>query len=823
MPTELTLVQRRELTQQHATRYLDEDAGVIAWNNTGKGPKVLNWVNNARFTYEQIKTFTGHTKIGAVLGPEANGVCDIDLDCDIARRLAPFFLPKTPIKSGRATSYQSHWWYKISADDFDDVRYDIVRDPITKETLLEFRWGTADKPHQTVIPPSLHEASNEITEWNLDDSDMHHSSAPFSGMPVVKASELIRRFNLLAAATLIARHWPGEGSRQDTMLALAGGLAKSDWTLDQTIQFMRCLFAVLGEGRDPSELERRISGIRNTYNRYEKDGKKSISGFATLTDFIKVEVVERFCDQLNIKWRKGLVGYAATDIKAQEIREKHELDDFGNIERFIHAYEHTLRYVPDIKSWFVFNGQRWRLDNVNIVNGLAHNLHKLIRDEAEQRATSQRERDEYISLSLKSRGHLKMEQFTRALNKLPELSTTIDMFDANIHLLNVLNGTLNLRAPLEDGTFELRPFDAGDLITLQADVLYDPLATCPRWLRFIELICLGDKETIRLFQQMCGYALTGSTAARKWFILYGLGANGKTTLETTLALILGGYAVRINTETLVAKPTHHADQPRDDVVRLRGRRYAYGSEFAEGKQLDTPLIKDITGGDAITFRTLYARAITFTPQCKIWLGANHKPIIRDDTNSIWDRMVGIPMDYRFPENERRPLEIVIAEFMQEASGILNWALEGLKQLMINGWQFDLGSRQVAFIEQYRKDSDMFGAFISENLIVDPNDKQCFEGTDLIYQAYSIHAKDNNEYPMTSTRFTQKLKERYPWLTQRNSTRYDRTLKRSLSIKVWQGIKQKTAMEARNETTEARNETIESDADAGKCDESPPSC
>src|SRR5690606_31609937 len=63
---------------------------------------------------------------------------------------------------------------------------------------------------------------------------------------------------------------------------------------------------------------------------------------------------------------------------------------------------------------------------------------------------------------------------------LPGVPVAPDELDADPWLLNVQNGTLDLR------TGELRPHRREDLLMMIAGTSYDPNATCPTYDRFLE-------------------------------------------------------------------------------------------------------------------------------------------------------------------------------------------------------------------------------------------------------------------------------------------------------------------------------------------------
>jgi putative DNA primase/helicase len=178
-------------------------------------------------------------------------------------------------------------------------------------------------------------------------------------------------------------------------------------------------------------------------------------------------------------------------------------------------------------------------------------------------------------------------------------------------------------------------------------------------------------DVINFLQTASGWAITGNTEEQTMFILYGSGANGKTTFLNTILSILGDYGTATPTETFMRKT---GDQITNDIARLRGTRFVTTTEAEQGRRLSEPLIKKITGNDQMTARFLYGEFFNFVPTFKIFMATNHKPVIKGTDYGIWRRIKLIPFTTRIPEEKQdRRLE---EKLKAEASGILNWLLEG---------------------------------------------------------------------------------------------------------------------------------------------------
>ena len=213
----------------------------------------------------------------------------------------------------------------------------------------------------------------------------------------------------------------------------------------------------------------------------------------------------------------------------------------------------------------------------------------------------------------------------------PGIPVTPAAFDRDPWLLNVENGTLNLR------TADLRPHRREDLLMKICPVAYDDAAECPTWETFHWEIFAGDQDLMRFDQQATGHTLTGDTRERVVLICHGPGTNGKSTKLSIMREILGEgeYALRTNLKAFTESTAHH--QPASVeyyIAKLNNVRFAYASEGEEGAKLSEALIKDVLVA-SIHHRTPSVwTTLQLRPRFKLWLGTNHAPVIRDRSGHL---------------------------------------------------------------------------------------------------------------------------------------------------------------------------------------------
>jgi putative DNA primase/helicase len=222
-----------------------------------------------------------------------------------------------------------------------------------------------------------------------------------------------------------------------------------------------------------------------------------------------------------------------------------------------------------------------------------------------------------------------------------------------------------------------------------------------------------NTDLIIFLQLAAGLALTGDTSEQVMFILYGSGANGKSTFLNVLMRILGDYAIATPTDTFMRRK---GDQISNDIARLRGTRLVTTTEAEQGRRLSEPLIKQITGNDAMTARFLYGEFFDFIPTFKIFMATNHKPVIKGTDHGIWRRIKLIPFTTTIAEEKQdKHLE---EKLLAEGPGILNWLLAGTGMWVEKGLATPQAITRAT--EDYRSEMDVLGNFLKECCVQNPN-------------------------------------------------------------------------------------------------------
>ena len=171
--------------------------------------------------------------------------------------------------------------------------------------------------------------------------------------------------------------------------------------------------------------------------------------------------------------------------------------DMANATRLAERFGDELRFTPE-RGWLVWDGRRWAADE------------KDVQVQARAKATALSIYDEINDSANRAEvfAHAKRSQQKRAIDAMiwlarsePGVPAKLTQFDANPWLLNVGNGTLDLRSG------NLRPHRRDDLITAITDVQYDAAAECEQWDAFLWRVTDRNEDLYKYVRRFVGYLL----------------------------------------------------------------------------------------------------------------------------------------------------------------------------------------------------------------------------------------------------------------------------------------------------------------------------
>ncbi|MFG3244635.1 phage/plasmid primase, P4 family [Streptomyces sp. NPDC048157] len=383
-------------------------------------------------------------------------------------------------------------------------------------------------------------------------------------------------------------------------------------------------------------------------------------------------------------------------VVAEDARAAFDATDVGLAIRLRDHMNGGIKWASGL-GFMVWNGRFWEPGEDRVRQALHHMGAALL-------STG---RDVDRKLALRALTSRSITDIMEELPSVPGVRAEADQFDRRPDLLSVANGTLNLK------TGVLGPHDRDDLITQCLDVEYDPDAECTRWLAFLDEVFPNHPDMPAYIRRLVGYGLTGYTSEQVFVFHHGGGKNGKSVYLDTLLSVFSGVAR--STEFTTFEQRTSIGQASPEVAGLRGYRMVMASETEKYNRLAESLVKQLTGGDAITARFLHQNPITFTPRFLLQVAGNYKPAIVSQDFGIWRRVKLIPWEATF--NGAQQDSHLPAKLRAEAKGILAWAVRGAQEWAASG----LGepTTVVEATQDYRESEDRLAEFIETALVVEP--------------------------------------------------------------------------------------------------------
>jgi putative DNA primase/helicase len=235
---------------------------------------------------------------------------------------------------------------------------------------------------------------------------------------------------------------------------------------------------------------------------------------------------------------------------------------------------------------------------------------------------------------------------------------------------------------------------------------------------------------------------------------HGHGANGKSLINEIIATVMGSYAGSIDIKVLTGEDKRDAAQATPDLMLLPGRRFIRTSEPERETPLQEAKIKRMTGQDPLQVRALNQDFVEVKLIGKLVVSGNHLPKVIGDDDGIWRRLLLVNWSVQIPEGERDH-DLLAKIVGEEASGVLNWLVEGCIEYLEEGLNPPKEVRQ--WVEDFRRDSDEIGDFLTESTEVTGDPEDFIKGRDLV-EAVQFWQRDKGGTPYLARTIENKLKQ-----------------------------------------------------------------
>lgn len=282
------------------------------------------------------------------------------------------------------------------------------------------------------------------------------------------------------------------------------------------------------------------------------------------------------------------------------------------------------------------------------------------------------------------------------------------------------------------------------------NISYDRAARQPqRFLRYLREVFKNDD--IRTIQQFLGYCLIPTNKLQLALIIHGKGGEGKSQLGEILYSIIG--------EKNLIQNKIQAVQDRFGLANC-ANKLIYIDDDTDGKALQTTgnFKKLVTSKGKMEAEKknvqqnsaqFYVRFLCF--------GNNIIEALYDDSDGFRRRL--LILQTKSKEAERRNVRDLAQKIIaEEKEGIFLWLLDGLNELIKNGWELYVSDESRALSDKLKCESDTVNLFFTENPFIEFQRDSAMHTSD-IYNQYYYWCSDNALKAVTKQRFAKTLYER----------------------------------------------------------------
>ncbi len=355
--------------------------------------------------------------------------------------------------------------------------------------------------------------------------------------------------------------------------------------------------------------------------------------------------------------------------------------------------------------------------------------------------------------------------FEDILDKI-QAATTISRaeFQEPLNKINLKNGVLDIR------TKDLDMHNQDYNFLYKLNINYDPAKDCPAIKKFLNEVT-ANEDDFQCLQEYIGYTLLSGYPFRVFLVLYGTGANGKSIFI---------YLIRnfIGEENVSVVSLQQLQTDRFAPSRLYGKKANVFADIPPLKMKSTDIIKSLTGyTDKISGEKKFKDTFEFVNGAKLIFSANQLPEVDDETEAFWNRVILIDFPHKFEGSSEDKDLIKKLTTPEELSGLLNFALEGLDQLLKN----------VKFTYDHETTHERWQKLTKVENPVSEFMENCIEirvdtsaNKEALYNAYVVYCHMVTKAPVSKNKFGRYLKL-YPYVGESRPSIGDK------QVEVWTGI------------------------------------
>jgi P4 family phage/plasmid primase-like protien len=387
------------------------------------------------------------------------------------------------------------------------------------------------------------------------------------------------------------------------------------------------------------------------------------------------------------------------------------------------------------RTWYVYNKHKWEKDEgLTLRMAISKNLFQLYSDKQTEYLAASHihepsgDEHEKIQRKIKKIAEIciKLKKTNDKNNIMREASEIFfdkyfnENMDANPYLMCFTNGVFDFKSK------EFRQGYPQDYITKSTGVSYFPYSyECTKEISdeintFMNQL-FPEPDLCRYMWDHLASTLIGIKKEHVFNIYRGSGSNGKSILTDLMSQALGKYKGTVPI-TLVTEKRSSIGGTSSEVIQLKGVRYAVMQEPSKDAVINEGILKELTGGDPIQARALYADSEIFIPQFSLVVCTNALFEIKSNDDGTWRRMKLVDFLAKFISEDETHTDDTKYVYPKDKSlkeKLPKWAPIFMSMLVHRACQTDGVVKDckevIGASNKYRQSQDSITSFISDTI------------------------------------------------------------------------------------------------------------
>ena len=329
---------------------------------------------------------------------------------------------------------------------------------------------------------------------------------------------------------------------------------------------------------------------------------------------------------------------------------------------------------------------------------------------------------------------------------------SIEEFDKKPNnMVCVKNGILDF-SDLND--IKILPHDEKYNFTDMFPIIYDPLATCPKCIKFVDDTFYPDD--VPQVQRWLGFHIQRNYLFKKAVIIHGPQDTGKSVFLNLLDRFVGSNNISGLSLQKISMGKGF------DLLALKGKYANIHDDLSSKDLCDGGGFKMSVGDGIICGEEKFGDHYKFRNSAKMTFACNQIPSVKDINDpAYYGRWLVWRLDTQVTPEEKNPYLIDDLTIEEELSGLLNWAIEGYKLLIQdNNFSNEKTPEQIKALMV--REGNPLAKFAADVLVKQDGSKISKE---ILYQVYCSYCENSTPQlsPCTKTQLGKQLPRFAPYV------------------------------------------------------------